>query len=387
MRKKILYVTHESEINGASKSLISIIKGLNKEYDIFVLIRSRGSLFNELEKLNCKVIIKPYFLDVEPIITDKISSLILWPFRFIRYSMYRNIYNNFIAKQIADYVMDNDISLIHSNSSSTFIGIKIALFAKVPHIWHFREFLKEDFNLRPLLGWNYFYRISSKSNIIICVSNSVVNKYTNHIHTQMCCIYNGVEDNFKLYKKKDHNDINILQAGVLSRGKGTDIAIKAIKYLIDKGYSINLYLAGRGNLEFCNDDYKKIKDYVHLLGFVDMTNIREQYDIDIELVCSKSEAFGRTTIEAMANGNPVIGSDSAGTKELIKNGETGVLYSQGNYIDLANKIENLIKHPELRKSLGDNARHYYEENFKIEKCLREIDKLYYMVLREDSFSD
>lgn len=47
--------------------------------------------------------------------------------------------------------------------------------------------------------------------------------------------------------------------------------------------------------------------------------------IDVELVCSRSEAFGRVTIESMMSSNPVIGANTGGTKELIIEGLT-VIY-------------------------------------------------------------
>jgi glycosyltransferase involved in cell wall biosynthesis len=46
-------------------------------------------------------------------------------------------------------------------------------------------------------------------------------------------------------------------------------------------------------------------------------------------MCSKNEALGRVTIEAMSRGTPVIGFDNAGTSEIIKHAYNGFLYKEG----------------------------------------------------------
>ena len=56
------------------------------------------------------------------------------------------------------------------------------------------------------------------------------------------------------------------------------------------------------------------------------TGWRRLGDADVALMCSSSEAFGRTTVEAMKLGRPVIGADAGGTAELVRDGWNGLLY-------------------------------------------------------------
>ena len=84
-KKGILYITHEVDVNGASKSLIGIISKLEDKYDIHVLVRGTGELVKLLQNRKCKIIIEPYYLDVEPIIPRKFFSKIEWPIRVMRY--------------------------------------------------------------------------------------------------------------------------------------------------------------------------------------------------------------------------------------------------------------------------------------------------------------
>ena len=93
------------------------------------------------------------------------------------------------------------------------------------------------------------------------------------------------------------------------------------------------------------------------------------------------EAFGRVTVEAMMSGSAVIGSNSGCTKELISNNENGLLFKQGNYKDLANKIKYLYNNRKEIQRLGNNAYVYSEKNCLINLCAEKIYKLYTEIKR------
>jgi hypothetical protein len=84
---------------------------------------------------------------------------------------------------------------------------------------------------------------------------------------------------------------------------------------------------------------------------------------DIVLVCSQNEAFGRITLEAMLLKKPVIGTNAGGTPELIREGVNGLLYTPGECIELAEKIEYFIRHPEKIREFGENGYEFARKNF------------------------
>jgi glycosyltransferase involved in cell wall biosynthesis len=67
--------------------------------------------------------------------------------------------------------------------------------------------------------------------------------------------------------------------------------------------------------------------------------------IDAFVMASKAETFGMVTIEAMACGTPVIGSNAGGTPELLQFGELGYLFEPLSADDLARKIEDFLENP------------------------------------------
>lgn len=68
--------------------------------------------------------------------------------------------------------------------------------------------------------------------------------------------------------------------------------------------------------------------------------------IDAFVMASKAETFGMVTIEAMACGTPVIGSNAGGTPELLQFGKLGYLFEPLSAEDLANKIAAFLAEPQ-----------------------------------------
>ncbi len=93
---------------------------------------------------------------------------------------------------------------------------------------------------------------------------------------------------------------------------------------------------------------------------------------DILLMCSRKEAFGRVTVEGMKAGKPVIGAGSGGTKELIRDGYNGFLYTFGDYRELAEKVKYLCQHPDEAGQMGENGKQWALEKFNIEHYTEEV---------------
>jgi glycosyltransferase involved in cell wall biosynthesis len=75
------------------------------------------------------------------------------------------------------------------------------------------------------------------------------------------------------------------------------------------------------------------------------------------------EALGRTAVEAMAAGRPVVASRLGGLPFTVADGATGLLFEPGDARDLAAKIETLLDDPGLRERLGLAGRRRFEEHY------------------------
>lgn len=376
----ILFVSHETVFGGATLSLLGMIDELKKENNVYVLVRQkRGPFIEQLRSKNVSVIYAKYYSWLIPQsrrgIKGKIVNLLHRVACGINY-----IQGLRLRKEVQRIQPD----IIHSNTSVINMGAILSELYHIPHIWHIREFGEEDFGLSCVFSEKYRYRFMERhSDRIICVSRTLLEKYSSHISNEkLVCIYNGVS--FEPYKVRQYvnkSKYNLLISGRLSEAKGQIDAMKALSYLKRKGIShLMLHLAGGGNIGFYRNMAEKlnIKDQVKFYGHINyLTELREK--MDIELICSKKEAFGRVTVEAMGSGVPVIGANSGGTVELIKNKETGLLYCQGDYRDLSEKICQFIENAEYRKKIAESGCKYARKNFgvdinakKVYQCYRDI---------------
>ncbi|MEX0717770.1 MAG: glycosyltransferase family 4 protein [Planctomycetaceae bacterium] len=75
------------------------------------------------------------------------------------------------------------------------------------------------------------------------------------------------------------------------------------------------------------------------------------------------EALGRSAVEAMAAGIPVVASRIGGLSYTVADGATGLLFEPGDADDLAAKIETLLDDPALRSQMGSAGRRRFDEHF------------------------
>jgi glycosyltransferase involved in cell wall biosynthesis len=75
------------------------------------------------------------------------------------------------------------------------------------------------------------------------------------------------------------------------------------------------------------------------------------------------EALGRTAVEALGVGRPVVASRIGGLPDTVVDGETGLLCEPGDADDLARKIEALLDDVGLRERLGQAGRRRFEEHY------------------------
>lgn len=101
---------------------------------------------------------------------------------------------------------------------------------------------------------------------------------------------------------------------------------------------------------------------------------------DVVVMPSLYESFGMVALEAMACGTPVVASDVGGLSFVVRDGETGFLVPERDPRALADCLEQLLHHPELRAQLGQRgievAREYAWPLIadRIEALYRELKK-------------
>lgn len=377
---KIIYVTHYTELYGANRSLLNLIEGLLSFNfrDILVLIPGKGKICEELNKLNVSYAIIPFVN--ETFFLNQKHGIIKKAGKFI--------YNWFVVLKYATKLRSNKKTIVHSNSSATFIGAYFAWLLKVSHVWHIREFGLEDYKFKYNFGYKFFQFWLNRSAACIAISKAIYEKRLKETKTVIKrVIYNGVvtipdlEKRKKLMtlKSKDNRIKKFGIIGHISPEKGQADAIEALRLLSETQKNILLTVAGTGDEEYIKKIHEKInsnnlEDKIIFLGYLEDPDLFYQ-SIDCLLMCSKNEGLGRVTLEAMSYGVPVIGFNNAGTAEIIEHGKNGLLYSNGPE-DLCLMMCKFIEQDSLVPDMGQNAWQSVKEKFTVESCAKAVSEIY-----------
>lgn len=376
---RVMYITVGVRMGGAVQSLLDMVTANQDIIEPTIIMPMNGPLEDYLHKHDIRYFIVPFEAGYGKQGTDS------------KKKQDDNFVNNYSAAlQLQRIIAEGNIQLIHTNTSVTNVGAFAALLSDVPHIWHIREFVRED------LGCEFWdaelkKKLFSCTEKYIAISESIRQKYSQEYGIDMEKLYNGIGiDRFiEDINEKDDN-CNFLLAGDIIPEKGQFDAIKAMEVLLSSGErSSNLYLVGAGDYKYIwllKQYVKKhnLQEAVHFLGYREsLKNLRKK--CRFSLTASKMEALGRITVEAMLAGNIVVGADTGGTAEIIGDDlSRGYLYRQGDYKDLARVMALALDNADHNKTILDRAQKYAIENFNPQKYILRMVEIYREVLSDRS---
>ena len=87
------------------------------------------------------------------------------------------------------------------------------------------------------------------------------------------------------------------------------------------------------------------------------------------------EPFGLTALEGMSSEIAVVASRIGGLQEIVKDGETGLLFQPGSYTELASILDRLLDDSDLRARLGRNGRKHVIENYSWDRIIDQYEVL------------
>lgn len=370
---KICMIAHLNDLSGANKALVDLAKGLSKTQDVTVVVPRKGLLYNELIKNNIKATVILSGTWVYKKDEKLIKKIIKRTLNFFAEIKYRSFFKK------------GGFDLIHYNSYTYGTGALSASKLGIPYVWHIRELPEENFNL------TFFNReksnmIVSGSECIITISNFMKKAVSDRFSPEkIFVVYDGIttKDNISSgLKKEDLSDIVLI--GAIAEDKGTLDAIRAVKYLHEQGIDKKLYIVGAVT---DNAYYEKVKneitdDIKQNIIFVGYRSDLKDYRKKslLALMCSKAEAFGLVTIEAMNAGQIIIGADTGATPEIINDGYNGFLYRQGDHTDLAQKIMAAFNSTDLEQ-ISINAQKTVRDSFSTENNAALVSNILDSVVR------
>lgn len=374
----VLYVTHYTNLLGANRSLLQLIielreLGVNPTVLLPPPSNNNGpTLQNELTKANI-----PY---------------IEAPLRMIKhYQRWKTIanyllalkYNHDALKKIKHHKFD----LVHTNSSVITAGAYIARKMKIPHVWHLREFGDLDYDLKTPISKCFQKIIYGNRSSFIAISKAISNHYSKYIPKEkISLIYNGIKPTKATSHPITHT-VNFCITGLVHHNKNQFDVIKAVNELVNNRHISNLRLniIGGGDPSYLTMlqqyvDNHNLSPYITFWGMRnDVPQLLEQMNVGI--MASNCEAFGRVTVEYMMANLAVIANDAGANREIITDGESGLIYHVGNINDLTDKMQLLIATPSLIETLSKKGYETAIEKFSSTNNSQNIFNLYYQILK------
>ncbi len=371
-RTKILYVCGTANIGGAEVSLTGLLKRMNGDmYRAVAVVPSPGPLADRLKKIGVEVRYCP----------------------LMEFSKRRAASFFMGVLKLARLIRREEIDLVHANS--IYISEESLFSARkegVPCVCHIRD-------LTPVLGAGRIRAIAfKKMDRLIAISEAVKRDMTQKLgipEGKIARIYNGVdtgEFNPGISGNDFRREFNlgsfklVGMAGRFSPEKGHEIFLRAAKEVMRELDDVYFIVAGgsdlgsqafRQSMERLSADLG-LNDRVIFTGFRDDIS-RVLAALDIVVVPSDAEPFGRVIIEAMSMERPVIATASGGAPEILSK-ECGILIEPRDVAQLKKAIVRLIKNPQLANDMGREGRKAALSRFSANEHAREIEKLYNGIL-------
>lgn len=374
VKYRILYLNHPlSEISGAPMSLLALLENLDKEtFEPLVALSGPGPLMERIVRLGLATVIIPQH-------QLKVRN----PLPYIKTVF---CLRNLIRKRHVD--------LIHSNMDiGNQYGVVVARLTGIPIVCHTRNMLSE----RPFRRMFLRY-----ADVLIAISRAVKSSYDEHVSKSqnVAVIHNGVDiGKFSPSYNRQRafrNRIGIPDDGFvighiarICPDKGQETLIDAMSRVVEKHPEARALIVGDTTIDDSESFLFSLKqrimdrglsEKVILTGFVE--NIIDLYaDLDIVVLPSKCEPFGRAIIEAMAMGIPVVATQAGGAVEVVDHGVTGLLVPPNDPAQLAEAILRLMESKSVAEQFGANGRKRVERLFSIEENVRKTEQIYLEVLQ------
>ena len=173
--------------------------------------------------------------------------------------------------------------------------------------------------------------------------------------------------------------------GRIDPHKGQLLAVSAVQALRALGIAAHLLIVGDPTInerasQLYYDAIKKkmvadkLEEAVYCRPFMEDPSLFYAA-IDIFVMASEGETYGMVTLEAMAAGIPVIGTNSSGTPELLGNGEFGKLFDKGDCEGLVSRVVEVCADYGSALQTAERAQQRAKETFSHHTVCAQIERL------------
>lgn len=376
MRKiKVLEMIDRSSLGGGQAALLALAAHLDKErFEILISARDGGPLAEEARRLGFRFLPVPF---------KKTFSLSM-------------------TRKIRRVLEENEIDILHTHGGiAGLLGRRASGKSKTPAVVHTLHGIHYLHYRNKVLRYLYIRlerHLSRRTDAVIFVSEADLKeaeRYKLAPEMKRILIKNGIDvtrfretDISEKVKKELKWRLNLSPPIVgtiarLHRQKGIIDLIRAAGQIHRGSPEAKIVVVGGGPLErVLRVEAQKLglERFFVMLG--ERTDARELLSLfDVFVLPSLWEGLPLVLLEAAAMGKPIVATDIDGVREVIRDGETGLLVPPANPERLAEAILRLLQDKDLAHKLGENAKATIPPSFPLSKMIEETEQLYLRLFR------
>lgn len=371
---RVCFIPHDAELGAVGRGIVELAEGMRPlGIRSAAILSGRRPLMQALRRLQVPVVRLPV-----PWWSDRYDT--------VAGRAGRTLAGLAMVGPFAAAIKALRCDVVYTHTVNVGVGAVAAALCRVPHVWHLHEFGYEDHRLHFDLGFERTARLIGRlSAACICVSHALARKYEPFVPPgRLHVIYQSVtvrpdaaaEEAAMRERRQSGRALRLVIVGEVKEGKGQEDAVRAVHELVRRGIDAELLVVGGIDPPYGRHLGRLVGELgigerVRFVGRVD-----NPYPLvraaDIALMCSRSEAFGRVTVEAMLAGKPVVGARAGATPELVREGFNGLLYEPGDAADLARQVAVLHEQPQRAREMGEAGRRWASQRFTVERYAAEV---------------
>jgi glycosyltransferase involved in cell wall biosynthesis len=380
---RVLYVNHTAQVSGGERSLLILLESIAGEAQV-VVAAPRGPLWDAVQALGIET----------AEIRGTAGSMRLHPLHTPRALGEMSL----AAAELSAIARRNRPDVVHANSIRGGIVAGLTPLHGAARVVHVRDCLPPGPATTATMRL-----IAARADVVIANSSYTARFVAQHApRASISVVHNPVDmrrfdpalvARADMRKRLGAGADGCVLLGVvaqLSPWKGQETAIEALRILRSEGVDAQLLLIGSAKFtaqgtRFDNEAYVRrlhalvarhaLQDHVAWLG--------EREDVpdlvgalDVLLLPSQEEPFGRALIEAMALEVPVIATDVGGPPDILAQGREGYLLAPGQPELWAQGVRRILESPDHGAAMGRAGRERVLDAFTPQRHVEQVLSLY-----------
>ncbi len=373
-----------SGLGGAELSLLETVALLRGSYEFHLIVPGEGPFKESAELCGAKVWVLPW-----PDVIASTGETAKRP------SLVRMIGSALglrsLVRKLSELLDEISPSVFVTNAVKAHVIGSLTRKRKCnPLIWYMRDGLEDRVLSRKLLAL-----LSRRCDGAVCVSRYVAAQFREYVSASVpSSVVNDIVDLNRFFPgalpppdlRKQPDEIWFGIVGMITPLKGHDIFLDAAERVLRE--LPNAIFAIVGNNPYVTEaglryeerlrqrvQNSPIRDRVKFLGFrSDVPGILSQLDVLVQ-PNRGPEGLGRSVLEAMACGVPVVAVNKWGPAELIEDGQTGLLFAPLDTEQLATHMLRLGRDKSLRTAMGQRGHDWIQHNLVAAELAGKFDRV------------